>query len=118
MQDFKKLVVWQKAFALIPLYYKHTASFPPDERYILTSQIKRAVLSISNNIAEGCGRFTQNDLAHFLQIALGSTTEVENSILAAQVLGYLTEEAFLELNNSNMEVRKMLISLIYKIRAN
>jgi four helix bundle protein len=74
------------------------------------------VLSISNNIAEGCGRFSQNDLAHFLQIALGSTTEVENLILVAQALGYLNDDAFDQLNTLNMEIRKMLISLIYKTR--
>ena len=116
MQDFKKLIVWQKAFKFIPVCYEFTAKFPPDEKYILTSQLKRAVLSITNNIAEGCGRFTQNDLAHFLQMALGSTTEVENSILVAQSLGYLNVESFDILNNHNMEIRKMLISLIDKIR--
>jgi four helix bundle protein len=80
MQDFKKLLVWQRALGLIIITYKIVAAFPSEERYVLTSQIKRAVLSISNNIAEGCGRFTKNDFVHFLQMALGSTNEVENCI--------------------------------------
>jgi four helix bundle protein len=116
MQDFKKLLVWQKSFDFISATYKHTFTFPSDERYGLTSQTRRAVISISNNIAEGCGRFTQNDLVHFLQMSLGSTNEVENCFLVANSLKYLTNDAFNELNNQNTEVRKMLLSLIDKIR--
>jgi four helix bundle protein len=77
MQDFKKLLVWQKAIKLITTTYQIVSAFPAEEKYVLTSQIKRATLSISNNIAEGCGRFTKNDFVHFLQMALGSTNEVE-----------------------------------------
>ena len=116
MQDFKKLLVWQKSFELINNTYKLTFSFPPDEKYGLTSQTRRAVVSISNNIAEGCGRFTQKDLVHFLQMSLGSTNEVENCLLIAQSLNYLSNESFESLNSQNIEIRKMLISLIEKIR--
>jgi four helix bundle protein len=59
MQDFKKLLVWQKALSLITVTYQITSTLPPEEKYVLISQIRRAVLSISNNIAEGCGRFTK-----------------------------------------------------------
>jgi len=116
MQDFKKLLVWQKAFQLIVETYKYSITFPAEERYGLTSQLRRAVVSISNNIAEGCGRFTQNDLGHFLQMSLGSTNEVENCLLISQALNYLDAEKFEILNRQNIEVRKMLISLIEKIR--
>jgi four helix bundle protein len=116
MQDFKKLVVWQKALSLISITYKLASTFPAEEKYVLTSQIKRAVLSISNNIAEGCGRFTKNDFVHFLQMALGSTNEVENCILVCKELQYLNNDSFEMLNEQNTEVRKMLIALIEKIR--
>jgi four helix bundle protein len=116
MQDFKKLLVWQKSFSFISNTYKYTSSFPTDEKYGLTSQTRRAVISISNNIAEGCGRFTQNHLVHFLQMSLGSSNEVENCFLIANSLNYLTDEAFYELNAQNTEVRKMLLSLIDRIR--
>lgn len=116
MQDFKKLLVWQKAFGLITITYQITSMFPPEEKYILISQIRRAVLSISNNIAEGCGRFTKNDFVHFLQMALGSTNEVENCILVCKELKYLDDHSFKSINEQNTEIRKMLISLIEKIR--
>jgi four helix bundle protein len=116
MQDFKKLLVWQKSFDLTISTYKLTSNYPSEEKYSLTSQTKRAVVSISNNIAEGCGRFTQNDLVHFLQMSLGSTNEVENCLLIAQALKYLSDDGFNNLNNQNTEIRKMLISLIEKIR--
>lgn len=98
MQDFKKLLVWQKSLELSISTYKLTAAFPSEEKFGLTSQTRRAVVSISNNIAEGCGRFTQSDFGHFLQISLGSTNEVENCFLIAQALGYLSNEGFKTLN--------------------
>ncbi len=116
MQDFKKLLVWQKTLSLITVTYKIVSTFPSEEKYVLTSQIKRAVLSISNNIAEGCGRFTKNDFVHFLQMALGSTNEVENCLLVSKALEYLNDDSFKILNEQNTEIRKMLISLIEKIR--
>ncbi|WP_426667103.1 four helix bundle protein [Mucilaginibacter sp. McL0603] len=116
MQDFKKLVVWQKAIKLITVTYQIVSTFPSEEKYVLISQLKRAVLSISNNIAEGCGRFTKNDFVHFLQMALGSTNEVENCILVSKELKYLNDDSFETLNKQNTEVRKMLIALIEKIR--
>jgi four helix bundle protein len=116
MQDFKKLLVWQKSFDFVSVTYKHTAMYPSEEKYALTSQTRRAVVSISNNIAEGCGRFTQNDLVHFLQMSLGSTNEVENCLLIANSLKYLSDETLSELNDRNTEIRKMMLSLIDKIR--
>lgn len=92
MQDFKKLLVWQKSIQLATNTYKITSTFPSDERFGLTNQIKRAVISISNNIAEGCGRFSQKDLVHFLQMSLGSTNEIENCFIIAQSLGFLSED--------------------------
>lgn len=116
MRDFKKLLVWQKSIQLVVNTYKATSNFPSDERFGLTNQIRRAVISISNNIAEGCGRFSQKDLVHFLQISLGSTNEMENCLIIAQSLSFLDDNSFNDLNERNTEVRKMLISLIEKIR--
>ncbi|MDB5002160.1 MAG: ribosomal protein [Mucilaginibacter sp.] len=116
MQDFKKLLVWQKSIQLVINTYKATSTFPSEERFGLTNQIRRAVISISNNIAEGCGRFSQKDLVHFLQVSLGSTNEIENCLIISQALDFMAEEVFNNLNSQNTEVRKMLISLIEKIR--
>ncbi len=93
-----------------------SASFPSDERYNLTSQIKRSASSIGTNIAEGCGRFTQKELANFLQIALGSTHELEYQLLLSNDLKFIDDKLYLELNNEIGEIKAMLISLIKKVR--
>ncbi len=116
MQDFKKLLVWQKSIELINKTYTLTSSYPSEEKYGLTNQTRRAVISISNNIAEGCGRFTQKDLVHFLQMSLGSTNEVENCLIIAKSLNYIDGNGFSNLNLQLIEVRKMLLSLIEKVR--
>lgn len=92
------------------------ASFPKEEVYNVTSQIKRSSSSIANNIAEACGRFSQKDLAHFLQIALGSTHELEYQLLLSKDLKFVSEEKYIELEKEVGEIKAMLISLIKKIR--
>ena len=77
MKDFKKLKVWQKAHRLTLDVYQASATFPREELYGLTSQIRRSCLSIPSNIAEGCGRVSDTDFARFLQISMGSSSEVE-----------------------------------------
>jgi four helix bundle protein len=77
MQDYTKLAVWQKSHEFVLTIYTICPQFPDDERYGLTSQMKRAVLSIPTNIAEGCGRETQAELRRFLYISMGSASEVE-----------------------------------------
>lgn len=116
MKDFKDLAVWQKAHLMTLAIYRHTSAFPQEERYGLTSQLRRAATSISLNIAEGCGRRTDNDFAYFLQIAFGSANETEYALLLSKDLGYLSEESFEMLQNSLIEVKKMLASLIAKIK--
>lgn len=76
MRNFRDLLVWQKSHALTLSVYKSTSSFPKEELYGLTSQVRRSASSIPSNIAEGCGRTTQSQLAHFLNIALGSASEL------------------------------------------
>lgn len=116
MQNYKDLLVWQKAHTFTLKVYKAVAKFPKEEVYALTSQLKRASYSIPSNIAEGCGRSTQNDLARFLNISLGSANEVDYFILLSLELNYLEKEEADELSSSINEIKAMLISLIQRVR--
>lgn len=116
MQDFKKLQVWQKAHALTLNLYKATKFFPSEEKFGLTSQLRRAVASIPANVAEGCGRSTGMDFARFLQMAMGSACEVEYHLLLANDLDYLAETQYNELNILIVEIKRMLAALIGKVR--
>lgn len=116
MQDYKDLVVWQKSHEFVISIYKSLSDFPKEETYNLVSQIKRASTSIPSNIAEGAGRFTPKDFAHFLQNALGSSHEIEYLILLSKDLGYIKMGAYsLHMQYIN-EIKAMLISLIKKVR--
>ncbi len=115
MQPFRKLVVWQNAHGLALNLYKITTTFPPDERYGLTSQIRRSAASICANIAEGCGRQTRRDFARFVYIALGSASELEYHLLMASDLGLLDKECYLTLERSVTQVKRMLTGLIRRL---
>jgi len=112
MQDFQKLSVWKKSHALTLEVYAVTRSFPKDELYSLTSQTRRSAASIPANIAEGCGRDGGADLARFLQIALGSASELEYHLLLARDLRFLEGESWRELTSAVCEIKQMLTSLI------
>lgn len=116
MQNYKELKVWEKAHQVTLNVYKISKSFPKDEIYGLTSQLRRASASIPANIAEGCGKNSQLDLANFLNIALGSANETEYFLILSTDLGYLTNEDFERLSDHINEVKAMLISLIQKVR--
>lgn len=118
MQDFKKLAVWREAQALALAVYRITSHFPREEMYGLTSQIRRCATSIPANIAEGCGRGSNADLARFIQIAIGSTAELESHLLLATELGYLASEKSESVADSVDHVRRMLIAFLSKVRAN
>ena len=94
-QDFRSLVVWQKAIAFVTALYRATQSFPNEERFGLTSQLRRASVSIPSNIAEGQGRLTRGEFRQFLGHAKGSICEVETQLTIAHNLGYLNEPAVL-----------------------
>ena len=94
MRDFKNLKVWQKSHSLTLTVYKSTAAFPKEEVYGLTSQIRRACSSIPANIAEGCGRASEAELSRFLQIAMGSASELEYHLLLTHDLGFLKDDAY------------------------
>jgi len=118
VKDFKKIVVWQKAHALTLRIYQITAAFPKDELYGLTSQIRRASASIAANLAEGCGRDTQPELARFVQIASGSASELEYHLLLARDLGFIDTSIHSELDASINEVKKMLVGFAKAVRSN
>ena len=111
--SFTDLICWQKAHRLVLAIYKLTKTFPKDEDFILISQLKRAVISISSNIAEGFGRQTYKDKVHFYYLSLGSLTEVENQVLIAKDLGYITADVEYEnVVNLLTETHKLLNGLI------
>lgn len=116
MQNYKDLLVWHKAHNFTLKIYQVVASFPKEEIYNLTSQIKRSASSIPTNIAEGCGRFSQKDLANFLQIALGSSHELEYQILLSKDLRFIDNGIYSDLEKEVGEIKAMLISLIKKVR--
>jgi four helix bundle protein len=115
MKDFRELQVWHKAHEFALEVYKASATFPKEETYGLSSQIRRAAASIPTNIAEGCGRGTKNELKHFLQISMGSASEVECQILLSHELGHIDSKAHGILDSGVQEVKKMLSSYIVKI---
>ncbi|MEW6115739.1 MAG: four helix bundle protein [Nitrospirota bacterium] len=117
MRDFKELKVWQKSHQLTLAVYKATVTFPREEMYGLTSQIRRASGSISANIAEGCGRSSEIEFARFLQIAFGSASELEYHLLLSHDLGLLQVSDYETLAGEVVEVKRMLTSFIQKLTA-
>lgn len=107
MKDFRDLQVWHKSHELTLAVYEVTRSFPQQEMYGLTSQMRRASSSIPTNIAEGCGRGSDAELARFMQIGMGSASEIEYELLLARDLGYLNEAEYARLNSLIIEVKKM-----------
>lgn len=107
--NFKEIKAWKKAKNIVSLVYKLTKIFPVDEKYALTSQVKRAVVSISSNIAEGSGRNTNNDFAHFLDIALGSAFELESELLIAIDLDFITSNDCENIFEQLDEVQKLIV---------
>ena len=116
MQDFRKLNVWCKAHRLTLDVYVATRVFPKEELYGLTSQTRRAAISIPANIVEGCGRDGGADLARFLQIAAGSASELEYHLLLAHDLQFLDGKTWKGLIGTVCEVKQMLTSLMQKVR--
>ena len=116
MRDFRNLQVWEKGHSLTLNVYKATASFPKDELYGLISQIRRSSASIPTNIAEGCGRNGDAELARFMTISLGSASEVEYQLLLAHDLGYLSQDLYTELHEKVTEIKRMLAGFIKTLK--
>ena len=117
MKDFRKLIVWEKAHQLALVGYKITAAFPREEMYGLTSQLRRACVSVPTNIAEGCGRGSNAEFGRFLQIAMGSASEMEYLCLLAKDLAYLTDVDYTSLQQQVEEVKRMLAALLKSVQA-
>lgn len=105
---YKNLIVWQKADQLVYYVYLKTKDFPQEEKYSLTSQLRRAALSIPINIVEGYARYSKKELKHFLNIALGSLAETEYLLELSNRLGYFKEGDYQELQNLRQEVGNLL----------
>ena len=118
MQDFRNLKVWEKAHMFTLDANQVTRAFPPDERFGLTSQIRRACASIGANIAEGCGRGSDADMGRFVQIAMGSSAEAEYHLLLAHDLHFRAPADYTRLNGKVTEIKWMPASLLSRLRAN
>jgi len=116
MRNYKDLRVWEHAHRLTLSVYKVTQVFPKEERFGLTSQIRRAAASIPANLAEGCGRRSDGEMARFVQIAMGSGAELSYHLLLARDLGFMTNEEQVVLNTSLERVMRMLSALSSKVR--
>ena len=117
IKSFRDLVVWQKAMNLVELIYSISRQFPSDERYALTSQLRRASVSVPSNIAEGYGRHSTADYIRFLQITLGSLNELQTQLELGVRLGFVEKETVSSAFGLCTEIEKMLVSLITKLRS-
>ncbi len=111
MRPHEKLDIWIRLIKLVTRIYELTKSFPIDEKYLLTSQIRRSAVSIPANIAEGSARQTRKEYRQFLSIAQGSSSELETELLIAFNLGYLATEHYMELKDEIGNVSRMMLGL-------
>lgn len=117
MKTYTELFVWQKSMELVTNIYRDTQSFPKEEVYGLTSQIRRCAVSIPSNIAEGFGRKSQQDFIRFLKISMGSLFELQTQLRISKNIGFLNESRFNALFEETREVERMLSSFIQSITA-
>jgi four helix bundle protein len=115
MKTYKELIVWQKSVELVTMIYSITKSFPKDELYGLTNQVRRASVSIPSNIAEGFGRNSKKEFKHFLQITIGSLFELQTQLEISKNLKFLSEMEFEGIYKLTREIEAMLASLIRKL---
>lgn len=117
LKNFKELKVWQKAYQFCLDIYKVTRAFPKEERYGLTSQLRRAAVSVASNIAEGCGRKTTPEYIQALYIAYGSNCELETQIMLSGDLGYIEEEMLQKFQKDLGDIERMLKGLIKSLES-
>jgi len=118
VKDFKRLLVWEKSHHLTLEIYRVTKRFPADEKYGFISQMRRSSASVPTNIAEGSGRGSDAELKRFLQIAMGSASELEYQLLLSHELEFIENIDYRRLNEQTTEVKRMLASFIMKLRSN
>src|SRR5438876_11215578 len=117
MKDFRKLTVWQKAHKLVTDVYRLTKGLPDDERYGLALQLRRSSSSIAANLAEGCGRNGDAELARFCSIAMGSASELEYHLLLARDLNLVNTADYTALAQQTSEIKRMLTGFQQKLTA-
>jgi len=115
MRSHKDLDVWKQSINLVDKVYSLTRSFPKDEVYCLTNQMRRAAISIPSNISEGAARNSQKEFTQFLYIALGSISELETQLIIAKRQGYIKNDSF---QNEIDNIRKMIIGLVKSLTRN
>lgn len=116
MDSHKKLIVWQKSISLVKLVYSAMHSFPSEELFGLVSQMKRAVVSIPSNIAEGFGRGSKRECKRFVHIALGSAIELDTQMIISKELDFIDERSYETISNLLLEVKRMLKALIKSLK--
>jgi four helix bundle protein len=117
MKDFRDLLVWKKAHSFVLKIYAVTRSFPREEQYGITSQLRRAAVSIPTNTAEGCGRISEIEFARYLEIAFSSACETEYLLLLSRELEYLDADKYKSLADEVCEIKRMLLGLLKKLKA-
>lgn len=117
MRDFRQLRVWEESHGLTLEIYRITKSFPKEEMFSLTSQMRRSASSVPTNIAEGCGRDSNKEYARFLQISMGSASELDYQILLSKDLGYINTSTYDPINDKIDKVKRQLAALLRKVRA-
>jgi len=114
--SYRDLIVWQKAIAMVTEIYRATQSFPRQETYGLTSQVRRSAVSVASNIAEGQGRLSRREFHHFLGMARGSLLEMETQVVIAENLGYLSQADVRKLADASGEVSRLLHGLMQALQ--
>jgi four helix bundle protein len=115
LRNYRDLQVWDKAHKLTLDLYRVSREFPREETYGITSQLRRAAVSVGANLAEGCGRRTSNELARLVKIAMGSASELDYHLLLCRDLGFMNEGDFTRTSSDLTEVRKMLTSFLNRV---
>jgi four helix bundle protein len=118
MRKYHSLEIWKRSHQFTLDVYGLTRSFPKEELFVLTSQLRRSASSVPTNIAEGCGRKSNTELSRFLQIALGSAAESEYQILLAKDLHYINDASFKKMNSEITEIKKMINAFIQHLPPN
>ena len=116
MKSYKELIVWQKSMDLTSAVYKISLDFPKEEKFGLTQQIRRCILSVPSNIAEGFGRHYSKEFLRFLLIARGSLYEFQTQIYLVESMGFLRKDITDKIDQNSNEIEKLLNGLIKKIR--
>jgi len=116
VRSYRDLIVWQKGIELAKRIYRITEQFPSSEVYGLTNQLRRAVVSIPSNIAEGQSRQSTKEFTHFLHISLGSLSELDTQIVIAKELEYISGSDSQPILDAIIELRKMIYALIHQLR--